>query len=124
MKSLIIFCTILAVLPASTALAKRSAPNKVTPVKSGDIEYRAPHNQMGSVEAWDTRQNQLIWRRQIYVVEYTIGLERDVQDVFISTLELKGKTLIVKNERKSEYQLDLDTLQVKVLKGSLVETRK
>ena len=79
---------------------------------------------MGCIEAWDTKSNEMIWRRQIYVVKYTVGLERDVQDVFITTLKLKGNTFIVANERKSEYELDLDTLHVKVLKGELVETHK
>ncbi|NOX60119.1 MAG: hypothetical protein GXP29_14840 [Planctomycetes bacterium] len=124
MKNLIISCTILAVFSATVAVAKRSAPDRVAPVTSGHIEYRAPHSQMGCVEAWDIRQDQLIWRRQIHIVKYTIGLERDVQDVYIKTLELKGDMLIVKNERESEYQLDLDSLHIKVLKGSLVETRK
>ena len=47
---------------------------------------------MGCVEAWDKKSNEMIWRRQIYVVKYTVGLERDVQDVFITTLKLKGNT--------------------------------
>ena len=78
---------------------------------------------MGCVEAWDTESNEMVWRRQIYVVKYTVGLERDVQEVFITTLRFKDKTLVVINERESEYELDLDTLQVKVLKGALVETK-
>ena len=78
---------------------------------------------MGCVEAWDTESNKMIWRRQIYVVKYSVELERDVQDVFITTIGLKNKTLVVSNERKSKYELDLDTLQVKVLKGALIETK-
>ena len=124
MKRIIVVFIVLAVLSVSVALTKRSVPDEVASIKSGDIEYRAPHSQMGCVEAWDTKRNELIWRRQIYVVRYTIGLERDVQDVFIKTIELKDKTLIVNNERKSEYELDLESLQVKVLKGSLVENRE
>ena len=110
-------------LPLATAHAKRAAPAKVTPVAVGKIEYRAPTNQMGCVEAWDTASKEMIWRRQVYVVKYQVDLERDVQDVFITVLAVKDKSLIVSNERKSEYELDLDTLQVKVLKGALVETR-
>jgi hypothetical protein len=96
----------------------------VKPVQSGEIEFRAPHSQAGYIEAWDVKRDELIWRRQIYVVKYTVGLERDVQDVFIKSIELKDHTLFVKNERKSEYQLDLDSLDVKVVKGALVENRK
>jgi len=114
---------ILSLLPATFAFAKRIPPKEVAPVKSGDIEYRVDHGHMGCVEAWDVKHNELIWRRQIYVVKYTIGLERDVQDVFIQSIKLKDSTLIVKNERDSEYQLDLHSLQVTVLKGSLVEVK-
>ena len=124
LKRIIILSVVAAVLSVSIAYAKRAAPKDATPVVIGSIEYRAPHSQMGCVEAWDTKRNQLIWRRQIYVVKYTLGLERDVQDVFIKTIKLKDKNLVVENERKSEYELDLDSLDVKVLKGSLVENRK
>lgn len=124
MKKIAFLMLVLSLHPASLASAKRSAPGRVEPVRSGDIEYRATQNQMGCVEAWDTKRNELIWRRQIYVVKYTVGLERDVQDVFIRTIELKENTLLIKNERDSEYRLDLDSLQVKVVKGSLVENRK
>ena len=114
----------LAGLLVTTAFAKRGEPLVVAPIRSGDIEYRAPTNQMGSVEAWDTKRNLLIWRRQIYVVKYDTQLETDVQDVFINAIKLTPKTLKIVNERKSEYDLDLGTLQVVVVKGSLVETLK
>jgi hypothetical protein len=114
----------LSLLSSSVALAKRAPPDDVAPVRSGDIEFRVPHSQMGCVEAWDVKRDELIWRRQIYVVKYTVGLERDVQDVFIQSVEIKGNTLLIKNERKSAYQLDLDSLDVKVLKGALVENQK
>ncbi len=123
MKRLMVLLAVFAVLSFSTVHAKRAVPAKVPPVTVGQIEYRAPTSQMGCVEAWDTESNEMIWRRQIYVVKYTVGLERDVQEVFITTLRFKDKTLVVTNERESEYELDLDTLQVKVLKGALVETK-
>lgn len=124
MKHCMVLLTVFAVLSVSTVHAKRAVPIKVQPVIAGQIEYRAPASQMGCVEAWDTKSNELIWRRQLYVVKYNVSLERDVQDVFITTLKLKDNTVVVKNERSSEYELDLDTLQIKVLKGALVETFK
>jgi hypothetical protein len=113
----------LSLLLTSIAFAKRSPPENIPPLRSGDFEFRVPHGQMGSVEAWNVKQEELLWRRQIYVVKYTVGLERDVQDVFIKSLDLKDNTLLVKNERNSVYQLDLETLDVKVIKGALVESR-
>ncbi|HBV63366.1 MAG TPA: hypothetical protein DEF45_10135 [Rhodopirellula sp.] len=118
---LVILLTLCWLLPVSTVEAKRPAPVKVPPVAVGTIEYRAPTKQMGCVEAWDKESKEMIWRRQIYVVQYQVGLERDVQDVFITRLGTKKNSLVVKNERKSEYELDLETLQVKVLNGALVE---
>ena len=120
MKPILALCLVLALIPASFALAKRGAPKDVPAVKSGTIEYRAPHDHMGYVQAWDTSTGKAIWRRQIYVVKYDPNLESDVQDAFITTLELNDRSLAVKNERGFEYTLHLDSLEVKVVKGSFV----
>ena len=109
---------------ATVVYAKRKPPEKVTPIMHNGIEYRAPENAMGYVEAWDIKEKKVIWRRQIYVVKYKKGLELDVQLVFISKLKIEGNTLLIENEQKYKYQLDLKTLVVKVLKGSvLIETK-
>ena len=98
------------------------------PVKVGNVEYSAPHgksqNQMGCIEARKVESGELLWIRQVYVVKYDPELEGDVQDVYIKNLKVKGNSLIITNERKSEYQLNLKTLHIKVLKGSLVEETK
>ena len=78
-------------------------------------------NQMGCIEARNIQSGKLIWRCQVYIVKYDSDLEGDVQDVFIKNIKVKGNSLIVTNERKSEYQLNLNSLEVKVLKGSRVE---
>jgi len=108
------------------AEAKRGAPAEVLPVTVGNIEYSAPHRngthkQMGFIEARDLKSGGLIWSRQIYAVKYDLELEGDVQDIFIKSIAVQGNNLIITNERNSEYQLNLKTLHVKVLKGSLVE---
>lgn len=111
-------------LSASVVFAKRSAPAPVPNLADGAVEYRAPHAQLGCVECWDPTRNEMLWRRQIYVVRYNAELERDVQDIFIKTLRLRDGALIVQNERDSEYRLDLDTLEVRPLRGPLVESVK
>ena len=112
-------------LVLSESVAKRAVPSIVIPVQVGSIEYSAPHgklqNQMGCIEARNVGSGELLWRRQVYVVKYDPDLEGDVQDVYIKNIKIKGDSLMITNERKSEYQLNLNTLQVKVLKGSLVE---
>ena len=111
------------------AEAKRGAPAEVLPVTVGNIEYSAPHRngthkQMGFIEARAPQSGELIWSRQIYTVKYDPDLEGDIQDVFIKSITVEGNCLIITNERNSKYQLDLNSLEVKVLKGSLVEETK
>lgn len=105
----------------SIVMAKRGAPKPVPPVKSGDVEYRVAHDHMGTVEAWDVNTGKMLWRKEIYKVKYDKNLEKDVQDVYVTSTGLKGTVLTVKNERGSEYELDLVTNQVKLIKGNLVE---
>lgn len=59
-----------------------------------------------------------IWSRQIYVIkhEYKLGLEEDVQTCFITDLRFEKGKLRVTNEQGSEYEVDPDTLSVKILK--------
>ena len=111
------------------AEAKRGAPAEALPVTVGNIEYSAPHRngthrKMGLLEARDLKSGKLIWSRQIYAVKYDPDLEGDVQDVFIKSITAEGNHLIITNERNSKYQLDLNSLEVKVIKGSLVEETK
>jgi hypothetical protein len=125
-KFSLIFFLLLATLLAE---AKRGAPAEVLPVTVGNIEYSAPHRngthkQMGFIEARVPKSGELIWSRQIYVVKYDPDLEGDVQDVFIKRITVEGNNLIIINEKSSKYQLNLHSLEVKVLHGSLVEETK
>ena len=128
MKKLLGIGILLLILCITESVAKRAVPSKVTPVQVGSIEYSAPHgklqNQMGCIEARKVGNGELLWIRQVYVVKYDPDLEGDVQDVYIKSFKVKGNSLIIINERKSEYQLNLKTLHIKVLKGSLVEETK
>ena len=128
MRRLLYIGIVLSILGLSESEAKRAAPSKVMPVKVGNVEYSAPHgklqNQMGCIEARKVGSGELLWIRQVYVVKYDPDLEGDVQDVYIKKIKVKGNSLIITNERKSEYQLNLKTLHIKVLKGSLVEETK
>ena len=79
---------------------------------------------MGFIEASVPKSGELIWSRQIYTVKYDPDLEGDVQDVFIKSITVQGNHLIITNERNSKYQLNLHSLEVIILKGSLVEETK
>lgn len=121
MKKLIVLTGLLFLLYMPQAEAKRRAPLKITPVQAGLSEFQAPHEQMGFIVARDNHMNTLLWKRQIYVVKYIPGVEKDVQDVFIKKMHKKDHYLFITNEKGSEYRLDLKTLKVKVVVGQLVE---
>ena len=111
-------CSCLA-LPAH---AKRVAPKAVPPVVRDGIEYSAPLDRMGFVVATWAKTKREIWSRQVYVIkhEYKLGLEEDVQAVFITDLSVEGGKLKIRNERGGEFALDPESLNVKVLKGQAV----
>lgn len=104
--------------------AKRKAPEEVTPITTDRIRYTAPQTLSGFIEARDVVTNQLYWMRQIYVVKYNINVERDIQDCFITRLEIQDQKLLISNEEDYTYSLDLNTLEVKAITGTIVIDRK
>jgi hypothetical protein len=107
---------------ATPGLAKRLAPQPVTPVAKDGIEYSAPLSREGFVVAKWTKTGREIWSRQIYIIkhEYTLGLEEDVQTCFITALHFHNGKLRVTNEQGGEFEIDLESLTVTVLKGRAV----
>lgn len=120
MMIVVVFLAVMCI--AISAFARRTSSNPVQPVTKNGIEYSVPHDRMGFVVATWLKTKWEIWSKQIYVVkyEYKFGLEKDVQWCFITNLELANGKLIVKNERGDEYELDLNSLEIKVLKGQSV----
>ena len=106
--------TIAALLLAgiSPVRAKRAAPIEVAPIAVGGVCYSAPRDAMGFVVAKDLKSGRELWRVRIYEVRVDPKLERDVQDVFITSLEVKDGILLVTNERGEKYALDLKTHKV------------
>ena len=119
-------------LVAAPCLPARRPPKVVAPVVRDGIQYTAPHERMGCVEARPVGPEgpgEPYWRRQIYVVKYgplspdKVAVERDGQDCYVTKLEFSDGKLVVTNEREFTYELDLKTLEVKVLTGTLVVCR-
>jgi len=98
----------------TTALAKRLAPVQVAPVTHEGIEYSAPRDasSIGQVQARDAASKKVLWEQVIYQIAYDPDLERDVQWVFISDLKIEGDFLIITDERKRCYSLNLKTRKV------------
>lgn len=93
-------------------LAKRSAPVAVAPVVIKGVEYSAPHEAMAFVVAKGISSGKELWRVRIYEVRVNAELERDVQDVFITSLTEKDGSLLITNERGEKFTLDLQTRKV------------
>ncbi len=96
-------------IPAS---AKRAAPAAVASVVARGLEFSAPHDTMGFVVAKGISSGKELWRVRIPGIRVNPELERDVQDVFITSLVAKEDTLIITNERGEKYALDLQTRKV------------
>ena len=131
MKSVLLVVAML-VLLAPAAFAKRGEPAEVKPVVHEGIEYRAPHEKMGVVEAWDKATGKILWEKKVYTVAIDTNLEEDVQHVFITKLEIDAGKLIVTNEKDARYSIDLKTQKVtpeaanqstEILEGIVIEKR-
>src|SRR5437016_2903904 len=92
--------------------AKRSPPKIVEPVTVLGVTYSAPSWPAGVVIATDASSNRELWRQRIYAIAYDRTLEQDVQDVFITSLKLRGNVLAITNERGECFVLDLSTRKV------------
>jgi len=113
MKTLAVLLVLLVcMLRAGPVQTKRTAPKPVSPTITKHIEYSAPSDRMGFVVATDTRDRKELWRTRVYTVHANPFLERDVQDVFITSLTLEGHRLLVTNERGEVFALDLTTRKV------------
>ena len=117
------FILVVFALTLMNATAKRAAPADVAPVTNGGITYTAPHDAMGCVIATDAKTGTKLWEKKIYLIKYDSELERDVQDCFISKLEIKDGNLRVTNERGGEFELDPKTQEITVHTGEAVIDR-
>jgi len=107
-----------ALLLTGAAMAKRVGPPEVKPLTVGGVTYRAGHTadsrgNRGTVEAVDATTGKRRWLVTVYDVPYRPGLETDVQDVFIKSLEVEGTCLRVTDERGVVRCVDLETGAVK-----------
>ena len=109
-----VFAAVLCVFAFVTgpASAKRSVPLAVEPVTVHGVTYSAPATAMGFVVASDASSGRELWRRRIYRIHFNPSLERDVQDVFITSLTLRGEYLLIANEHGERYALDLSTRKI------------
>jgi hypothetical protein len=95
--------------------AKRAPPKEVPDISYGSIILQC--SGIEYVQALDSATKMVLWKEKIYDVIYIPGLETDVQDVFIDSMYLRNKQLIIRNEKKEWFSLDLQTRKVKRING-------
>jgi hypothetical protein len=103
---------------AGAALAKRPAPEEVPPFVTGGTRYEIPHFQTpcggngGCVVAYDDATGKQLWSLKVYCTHYDSSLERDVQDVFITSLVLDHDRLLIEDEKGRHFEIDPETRTV------------
>jgi hypothetical protein len=102
----------LLVLAAQDMSAKRLPPKPVNPVTVAGVTYFAPGWPIGTIIARDASSSRELWRQRIYSIRYDRRLEQDAQDVFITSLAVRDRTLIITNERGERCMLNLSTRKV------------
>jgi hypothetical protein len=98
---------------SASSQAKRAAPKEVPEIRYDSLILQ--RSGMEHVQALDSATKKILWKKKIYNVTYTPGLETDVQDVFIDSMYLRNRQLIIRNERKEWFSLDLQTFKVRRL---------
>jgi len=87
--------------------AKIVGTQEPTNVNYSGLDFSAPQNHMGYVEAWD-KDNNKVWEKELYKVEIDPNLETDVQWVFINKLEILDGMLIATNDKNENFTIDLN----------------
>jgi hypothetical protein len=120
---LLLTTVVLLSLGVGHVCAKRAAPKNVTPVISEGVMYSAPHRGRtkgeqngGFIQAVDLDTGKFLWELQVYQIKYDPKLERDVQEIYITSLELVKGNLEILNEAGDKFVVDL--AKRKVISGA------
>ena len=105
--------------------ASRRAPRRVEPVVHAGVRYEQvfgkvlpEQDESGRwLAAYDVATDKLLWGVKVYDTPQIAELERDVQAVYFTSLQLgdDGSSLLVTNERGRRFSIDLATHLVREL---------
>jgi hypothetical protein len=95
--------------------AKRKAPAPVAAIEHDGIRYVVAHfdataesrERGGWIEAWDVAKGTRLWSRQVYRIRHDPHLEGNVQDVFITRIQVRDGALFVENELLERFEMEL-----------------
>ncbi len=91
----------------------RAPPKKCDPVEYHGMRFTAPLEKMGYVVAQSINTGEVLWQIKVYDVTYLENLERDIQERYITDLEIKDGNLLVTSEGDAKYIVDLEARTVK-----------
>lgn len=94
------------VLPASL-FARRAASPVVMPLEYNGIKYVANEPLIGYVSAIDIKMDTVLWITQVYKIIYDHSLGANVQDIFINSMKREKNVLIITNENRQTYRINL-----------------
>jgi hypothetical protein len=117
MRKFLFLTALTAIIPflfCDLVVAKRMPPKNVKPLVYKGIVFIAPRQKMCYVEARDFKTNKKVWEKKVYGIIYDPFLEKDVQDVFITSLGIEGNKLVVTDERGKIYRMEIPK---NILKG-------
>jgi len=115
-KKLLVFCLLLAAIVPLEVWAKRAVPQPVKPIFFGSYKIHAT----GS----GSSGNVIVSKKckcppkifTIYEINYLKSLEKDVQNLHITKLEIDNGLLLVKTEKGGIFSCNITTGKVKLLK--------
>jgi len=93
----------------------RSAPVRLPPVEIDGVRYEQVMNGLrigmpercGYLSATDVKSGERLWVIRVYEVKYDEKLERDVQDVYFTSMQaLPGGKLGIENESGQKFVVD------------------
>ena len=126
-KYLLLLCIILITFDFNQmVLGKRLAPEEINPVIFNGVKYIVLHwgktkgleQNGGYVEAIDIKSNKSLWKLQVYKIKYQLEKEKDVQDIFITSMVLDKdkKKLILTNELNEIFYVNIGSKNPNVSK--------
>ncbi len=110
------------------AQAKRTVPPEVEPLIYNGIKIvtsaEKPDEQMESsfstyIEALDNSTGEKLWRKKVYTIKLNPKIEKDVQWIFISKIEIENEKLIITDENEKKYLLELEQNNTQKVKSIL-----
>jgi hypothetical protein len=94
----------------------------IVPVLSLSKYYDKTHNYGAYIEIWDKQSRTLLWWIQVYKFQYIEGVEKDIQNVHISNIELQDGMVFLKNELDMIFTNNLDSKKVNLYKDLKVKS--